>query len=83
MSTTENEKIHPSYTPENGHNHCTYLGLDAGICWGQVNIEDEMYDEESGDSWLIYACEGHSDMVSWSQGKYQPPPDNKTVEIEY
>ena len=41
--------------------HYAYLASTDKPCWGAITIVDDTYDNQSGECWEIWACQGHAD----------------------
>lgn len=65
------DAITESYVKHPSSNDCAFLNLDPGNpCWGKVTEE---YTGAGGQSYFIFACQGHRDKVfgGWDN-KYRP-----------
>lgn len=67
---------HDSYTE--GDRCCNEACLyESSVepCWGDVELRDVDYYEETNEEWRTHACEGHAE---YNMGQpYEPPPRGK------
>lgn len=63
----------PSYKPD-GRCHC-WFSQPGEPCWGRVEITDEFCNEDYTECEVVYTCEAHEGITSFSTPwKWTPSP---------